>query len=31
MGDPNILKPDLTAPGVDVIAAVTADLDPGAA
>jgi len=26
MGDPNILKPDLTAPGVDVIAAVTADL-----
>ncbi len=28
MGDPNILKPDLTAPGVDVIAAVTADLTP---
>jgi len=26
MGDANILKPDLTAPGVDVIAAVTADL-----
>lgn len=28
MGDPNVLKPDLTAPGVDVIAAVTADLTP---
>ena len=27
-GDSNILKPDLTAPGVDVIAAVTADLTP---
>jgi subtilisin family serine protease len=25
-GDSNILKPDLTAPGVDIIAAVTADL-----
>jgi subtilisin family serine protease len=25
-GDPDMLKPDLTAPGVDVIAAVTADL-----
>ena len=28
MGDPNVLKPDLTAPGVDVIAAVTPDLTP---
>ena len=28
MGDPNVLKPDLTAPGVDVIAAVTASLTP---
>ena len=27
-GDSNMLKPDLTAPGVDVIAAVTADLTP---
>ncbi len=27
-GDGNMLKPDLTAPGVDVIAAVTADLTP---
>lgn len=27
-GDSNMLKPDLTAPGVDVIAAVTADLSP---
>ncbi len=27
-GDANILKPDLTAPGVDIIAAVTADLTP---
>lgn len=27
-GDANMLKPDVTAPGVDVIAAVTADLDP---
>ena len=27
-GDSNILKPDLTAPGVDIIAAVTADLTP---
>jgi hypothetical protein len=27
-GDNNMLKPDLTAPGVDVIAAVTADLSP---
>ena len=26
MGDANMLKPDLTAPGVDVIATVTADL-----
>ena len=26
MGDSNMLKPDLTAPGVDVIAGVTADL-----
>lgn len=26
MGDANMLKPDLTAPGVDVIAGVTADL-----
>lgn len=26
MADPNVLKPDLTAPGVDVIAAVTPDL-----
>jgi subtilisin family serine protease len=28
MGDANMLKPDITAPGVDVIAAVTADLSP---
>lgn len=28
MGDGNLLKPDLTAPGVDVIAGVTADLTP---
>ncbi len=28
MGDANMLKPDLTAPGVDVIAAVTTDLTP---
>ena len=28
MGDSNILKPDLTAPGVDVIASVTPDLTP---
>lgn len=28
MGDSNILKPDLTAPGVDVIASVTAPLTP---
>jgi subtilisin family serine protease len=28
MGDPNILKPDLTAPGVDVIASVTPALTP---
>ena len=27
-GDSDILKPDLTAPGVDIIAAVTADLTP---
>jgi hypothetical protein len=27
-GDPNILKPDLTAPGVDVIASVTPALTP---
>ena len=27
-GDSNLLKPDLTAPGVDVIAGVTADLTP---
>lgn len=28
MGDPNVLKPDLTAPGVDVIASVTPALTP---
>jgi hypothetical protein len=28
MGDPNILKPDLTAPGVDIIASVTPALTP---
>jgi subtilisin family serine protease len=28
IGDANILKPDLTAPGVDVIAGVSADLSP---
>jgi len=28
MGDPNILKPDLTAPGVDIIAHVTPALTP---
>lgn len=28
MGDANILKPDLTAPGVDVLAGVTANLSP---
>lgn len=27
-GDSNLLKPDLTAPGVDIIAGVTADLTP---
>jgi len=27
MGDANVLKPDLTAPGVDVIAGVSSDLD----
>lgn len=28
LGDPNVLKPDLTAPGVDVIASVTPALTP---
>jgi subtilisin family serine protease len=28
MGDPNVLKPDLTAPGVDIIASVTPALTP---
>jgi hypothetical protein len=28
MGDPNVLKPDLTAPGVDIIASVSASLTP---
>ena len=28
MGDPNVLKPDLTAPGVDIIASVTPELTP---
>ena len=28
LGDGNLLKPDLTAPGVDIIAGVTADLTP---
>ncbi|CAN5147232.1 hypothetical protein BH11PSE10_BH11PSE10_07500 [soil metagenome] len=27
MGDPNVLKPDLTAPGVDIVASVTPALD----
>ncbi|KQW45648.1 MULTISPECIES: S8 family serine peptidase [unclassified Roseateles] len=28
MGDSNVLKPDLTAPGVDILAQVTPDLSP---
>jgi hypothetical protein len=28
MGDPNVMKPDLTAPGVDIIASVTPALTP---